>query len=125
VYILPRGASFASAKVIGTRIGKLYKLVFQPMVALMSRGGSEEHLCELWHSKMLHLHHGALRVLREIVTELPQFSTKHQELCRGCTLGKYTKASFPNSEHKASEILDLIHSDVCGPMSTLSLSGQE
>ena len=28
VYILPRGASFASAKVIGTRCGKLYKLDF-------------------------------------------------------------------------------------------------
>lgn len=30
VYILPKGASFASAKVIGTRIGKLYKLDFSP-----------------------------------------------------------------------------------------------
>lgn len=46
-------------------------------------------------------------------------------MCRGCTLGKYTKASFPSSEHKASEILDLIHLDVCGPMNTLSLSGHE
>ena len=47
VYILPRGANFASAKVIGTRIGKLYKLDFQPMAALMSNSSSEEHLCEL------------------------------------------------------------------------------
>ena len=28
IYILPRGASFASAKVIGTRCGKLYRLDF-------------------------------------------------------------------------------------------------
>lgn len=77
VYILPRGASFASAKVIGTRIGKLYKLDFQPMATLVSSGGSEEHLCELWHKRMAHLHHGALRVLREIVTGLPQFNTEH------------------------------------------------
>ena len=125
VYILPRGASFASAKVIGTRIGKLYKLDFQPMATLMSSESSEEHLCELWHKRMAHLHHGALWVLREIVIGLPQFSTEHQELCQGCTLGKYTKASFPSSEHRASEFLDLIHSDVCGPTSTLSLSGQE
>ena len=95
------------------------------MAALVSSGGSEEHLCELWHRRMAHLHHGALRVVKEIITGLPDFSTEHQELCRGCTLGKYTKASFPSSEHKASEILDLIHSDVCGPMSTLSLSGHE
>ena len=36
VYILPKGASFASAKVIGTRCGKLYRLDFQPLSALMS-----------------------------------------------------------------------------------------
>ena len=71
VYILPKGASFASAKVIGTRVGKLYKLDFQPMAALVSSGGSNEHLCELWHRRMAHLHHGALRILREIVTGLP------------------------------------------------------
>ena len=81
VYILPMGPNFTSAKVIGTRIGKLYKLDFQPMAALMSSGGSEEHLCELWHRRMVHLHHGALRVLREIVTGLPDFNTEHQELC--------------------------------------------
>ena len=91
-----------------TRIGKLYKLDFQPMAALVSSEGSEEHLCELWHRRMAHLHHGALRILREIATGLPQFNTDQQELCRGCTLGKYTKASFPNSEHRGSGILDLI-----------------
>ena len=47
VYILPRGSSFASPKVIGTRIRELYKLDFQPMATLMSSGSSEEHLCEL------------------------------------------------------------------------------
>ena len=60
VYILSKGASFAFAKVIGMRIGKLYKLDFQPMAALASSRDSEEHLCELWHRRMAHLHHGAL-----------------------------------------------------------------
>ena len=77
VYTLPRGASFASVKVIGTRCGKLYRLDFHPITALMSSDSSESHLCELWHRRMAHLHHGALRVLREIVTGLPQFETEH------------------------------------------------
>ena len=71
MYILPKGASFASVKVIGTRDGKLYRLDFQPMAALVSSGGSDEHLCELWHRRMAHLHHGALQILGEIVTGLP------------------------------------------------------
>ena len=126
MYILPRGPSFASAKVIGTRCGKLYRLDFQPITAaLMSSDSSASHLCELWHRRMAHLHHGALRVLREIVTRLPQFETEHQEVCRGCALKKYTKTSFSSSDNRAAGILDLIHSDVCGPMSTVSLTGHE
>jgi hypothetical protein len=125
VYILPKGASFASAKVIGTWCGKLYRLDFQPISALMSSDNSESHLCELWHRRMAHLHHGALRVLREIVIGLPQFGTEHQEVCSGCALGKYTKTSFSSSEHRAAGVLDLVHSNVCGPMSQMSLSGHE
>jgi transposase InsO family protein len=72
---------------------------------------------------MAHLHHGALRVLREIATGVPDFSTEQQELCKGCALGKYTKIAFPNNDSRAAGILDLIHSDVCGPMSSTSLIG--
>jgi hypothetical protein len=44
-------------------------------------------------------------------------------LCKGCILGKYTKTAFPSNESGPAEILDLIHSDVCGPMSLASLTG--
>ena len=37
--------------------------------------------------------------------------------------GKNTKKAFPSSERKAKGILEVIHSDVCGPMSSNSLSG--
>jgi transposase InsO family protein len=43
-------------------------------------------------------------------------------LCKWCTLGKYTKNAFPSSDSKVVGILDLIHSDVCGPMSSASLT---
>ena len=33
------------------------------------------------------------------------------------------KSPFPSSDSKAKEILDIIHSDACGPMSATSLSG--
>jgi hypothetical protein len=57
------------------------------------------------------------------VTGVPDFSTEHQELCKGCALGKNTNTTFPSSDSRAATgILDLIHSDVCGPMSSSSLS---
>jgi hypothetical protein len=43
-------------------------------------------------------------------------------LCKGCALGKYTKIAFLSSDSRAAGILDLIHSDVCGPMSSASLT---
>jgi hypothetical protein len=122
VLLFPKGSSITSTKVIGTRHEKLYKLMFQPVSALYHTTNNND-LCELWHRRMAHLHHGALRILREIVTGVLEFSIEHQEFCKGCALGKYTKTSFPRSDIRATSILDLIHSDVCGPMSSAYLSG--
>jgi hypothetical protein len=72
---------------------------------------------------MTHLHDGALRVLREMVTGVPDFSSEHHDLCKECPLGKYTKTSFLRSDNRAARILDLIDSYVCGPMSSTSLTG--
>ena len=46
-------------------------------------------------------------------------------MCKGCALGKYVKTAFPSSDSKSAGALDLIHSDLCGPMSTTSLKGYE
>jgi hypothetical protein len=122
VLLFPKGSNITSAIVIVTRHEKLYKLMFQPTRALFHSTNNND-LCELWHMRMAHLHHEALRVLREIVTGVPYFSTDYRELCKGCALGKYTKTAFPSSDSRASCILDLIHSDVCGLMSSASLTG--
>jgi hypothetical protein len=122
VLLFPKGSSITSAKLIGTRHEKLYKIVFQPVRTLFHSTSSSD-LCDLWHRRMAHFHHGALRVLRDIVTGVPNFNTKHQELCKGCDLGKYTKTIFPSSDSRAVGILYLIHSDVCGPMSLALLTG--
>jgi hypothetical protein len=125
VYIHPMGSSLASGQVIGVRDGKLFKLIFQPLHALAVSNDNNGQTCELWHRRMAHLHHGALGGLREVVTGVPQISIEHQDVCRGCALGKFTKASFPSSDTRSAGILDLVHTDVCGPMTHKSLSGCE
>jgi hypothetical protein len=76
VYIRPKDSKVA--KVIGIKQEKLYRLQFEPARALVSSACDLE---KLWHRRMAHLHHGALKVLKEIVTGLPDFSTKHHEVC--------------------------------------------
>jgi hypothetical protein len=47
----------------------------------------------------------------------------HEGIFKGCTQGKNVKNPFPSSNNKAKGALDIVHSDVCGPMSVTSLSG--
>eukprot|EP00253_Pinus_taeda_P014280 PITA_14280 len=116
------------ARVIGVHHAKVYKFAFQSLVALSSstdNRASSSELCEIWHRRMGHVYHGALRTLREITTGVPDFSTDHFDTCRGCAMGKFAKSPFPSSDSRATGILDLIHSDVSGRMSHVSLSGYE
>jgi hypothetical protein len=53
----------------------------------------------------------------------PSISSSKNEICKGCMLGKNINKAFPSNDSRAQGILDLIHSDVCGPMSSPSLSG--
>ena len=100
----------------------MWEIVQALISALACLGTSDDNkLCELWHKRMAHLHHPALRLLRHMVTGLPEFSSKQSDVCRGCALGKYTKTAFPRSDNRSAGILDLIHSDLCGLMSSISL----
>ena len=109
---------------IGIKSNQLYRLQLESPMALIGSHGDKD-LNELWRRRIGHLHHGALRILRSSVTGVPDLSTERDDVCRGCALGKYAKAIFPRSKHRAKSALGLIHSDICGPMSVKALSGAE
>jgi hypothetical protein len=58
-----------------------------------------------------------------MVTGMPFFSFEHDSIFRGCAPSKNTKKSYPYSNRKTNGILDLIHSNICGPMTTSSMNG--
>jgi hypothetical protein len=78
---------------------------------------------ELWHIILGHLHYKALPDPQNMVCVMPSISLSKNEICKGCMLGKNINKTFPSSDNRAQGILDLVHSDVCGPMSSPSLSG--
>ena len=46
------------------------------------------------------------------------------QFCEACVEGKQTRNSFPKGQAThATELLEIVHSDVCGPMQTTSLGG--
>jgi len=128
LFIYPRGIPASLARETGVHHAKVYKFSFQPLMALSSstldrtdsRSSSSE-LCEIWHRRMGHMNHGALSTLQEITISVPDFSSDHLDVCKGCAKEKFSRSPFPSSDNRATKILDLIHTDVSGRMSHVSL----
>jgi hypothetical protein len=98
----------------------LYKLTVHPAQRPVH---DSINLRELWHRRLAHLLYRALPSLGKMVTGLPPLRVEHEGVCRGCALGKNAKGRFSSSDSRSKGILDLIHSDLCGPMTIASLSG--
>lgn len=48
----------------------------------------------------------------------------NEEVCQGCAVGKYHREPcFKETTWRTEEPLDLVHSDVCGPMQVPIMSG--
>ena len=60
-----------------------------------------------------------------MVTGLPDVVTQ-QSVCRSCIEGKQHREPFPKkASRRASQSLELVHMDLCGPMQNASLGGSE
>jgi hypothetical protein len=58
-----------------------------------------------------------------MVEGLPMLKNEYVA-CEGCALGKMHKDEFPsNFDRRKIDVLELVHTDVCGPMQTRSLGG--
>ena len=80
---------------------------------------------ELWHRRLAHINYKALPYVSKAVIGLPYLKIDHEGTCKGSARGKNIKNPFPKSETKTKGTLELIHSDVCGPMPSTYFSGYE
>jgi transposase InsO family protein len=115
-----RDSSIENTRVIGTHEGRLYKLLEINDEALVR---DEVNSNELWHRRYAHINYQALPFLKNMVEGIPELQSTHEGICKGCALGKNVKRTFSSNNNRSKEILDLIHSYVCGPMPVKSLGG--
>jgi len=88
-------------------------------------GGAETSL-HTWHQRMGHMSYAALKSHGPAAVKGMDFgsSTIHiPKTCHGCELGKSTRKPFPGSAKTTSRILEIVHSDLAGPMQTKSIQG--
>ena len=79
----------------------------------------------LWHSRFGHLSFHTLKEMstKKSVEGFPPINMPNK-LCRNCVAGKHHRTSFPKkSTFQATESLELIHMDICGTITPLSLGG--
>ncbi|MCO5559285.1 hypothetical protein L7F22_012881 [Adiantum nelumboides] len=79
---------------------------------------------ELWHARFGHVGYGSLMTLQRhnMVHDLSLLEMPPRHVCEGCVLGKMHRFAFSqDGSVRATRKLQLVHSDVCGPMRTPSV----
>ena len=94
--------------------------------ALKTTEVNEAKCIHFWHNRFGHRDPNAVRILEKhkIAEGIDIKPCDVFGACECCIKAKMSKKSVPKkSESRASEILELIHTDVCGPMQTTTPSG--
>jgi transposase InsO family protein len=79
----------------------------------------------IWHMSFRHLGYNVLRdlVKKKSVQVLSNLEFE-KKFCEGCVIGKQMRRSFEKSQYQAKRPLELIHIDICGPITQGSFSGK-
>jgi hypothetical protein len=76
----------------------------------------------IWHCRFGHISEKRTKKLHNDGL-LTSFKFESYETCEACLLGKMTKMPFSGFPERASDLLEIIHTDVCRPMSTIARGG--
>lgn len=76
-----------------------------------------------WHRRLGHLNLSSIKKMRDGAVDGISVNDNDNKIkdCETCCLGKMCRSPFPTSESKSKRILELIHSDLDGPLETQSI----
>ncbi|KAL4272543.1 hypothetical protein GQ457_13G024990 [Hibiscus cannabinus] len=121
---------FQKVEVIGTPIVKgrrtasVYVLSAESAYVDKTR---KNETADLWHERLGHVSYYKLKVMMEkqILRGLPLVDIRTDIVCAGCQFGKAHQLPFKESKHQSKAPLELVHSDVFGPVKQTSLGGMK
>uniref|UniRef100_A0A1Y1MYL6 Retrovirus-related Pol polyprotein from transposon TNT 1-94 n=1 Tax=Photinus pyralis TaxID=7054 RepID=A0A1Y1MYL6_PHOPY len=104
-------------------VNNLYHMQFKTVINTCEVNVTDVDKLSMWHKRLGHVN---LKTLKELVVAglIGDINLKdtNEFFCEACVYGKQHKLKFSRVE-RSTKPGDLIHSDVCGPMSTPSISG--
>lgn len=115
----PRGNVRLTAK----REGNLFILHTKPEIESAVSNDNVDFV--KWHKRLGHLNCKEMNIMvqKELVTGIDSDLKLDSSLCETCAAGKITRLPFPKQSQRASSLLEIVHTDLCGPMRTTSLGG--
>lgn len=77
----------------------------------------------IWHRRLCHVNFDNIVKASKIkaVRGLPMLSKPENPLCREFQMGKMSSSTFKGKSFTADNLLDLVHTDLCGPLKTRSV----
>lgn len=111
--------------VVGDKVSNLYRLRIHDR-SLKVSGEHHERCQHTWHRRTGHRDPDVLRRIEadELVSGFDLHDCGARIVCECCLKGKLARKPFPPvTERKSSRPLDLVHTDLCGPMETATPSG--
>ena len=113
---------------VASKAGGLYYLDCESLHDEQIHSVSVQAKENLWHQRFGHLGERNLSMLKtsELVDGFDYDVSKNIDFCESCVNGKIHRSAFPKSgRQRAAEPLGLVHSDLCGKISSPSLSQAE
>ena len=98
----------------------MYNIKGHSEVALID---SIESPCEIWHTILDQINYKALPYVTKAVTGLLEFKVDNEGVWNGCAQWNNINNFFSKRDSKAEGFLEIIHSNMCGPMQSTSISG--
>ncbi|VFQ90247.1 unnamed protein product [Cuscuta campestris] len=112
----------------GKRIRNIYEVMWDNVKEACLISKSDTNLLWLWHKRLSHLNFKTLNKLSKegLVEGLPKAAFRKESICDACQKGKQVKSTFKaKSAPSTTRILSLIHMDLFGPVTPISLSGKK
>ena len=76
----------------------------------------------LWHCRLDHIGVNCMKKLHDDGL-LESLDYESLDACEPCLMGKMTRTPFSGTMERATDLLKIIHTDVCGPMSVDARDG--
>lgn len=105
---------------IAHRTDKLYKLLFDYDIETVNFCEADKN-SQLWHRRLGHLNSTGMKKLVKMADGIKLKDVEiSSEPCSICMEGKQTRLPHQTERIRAKRPLQLVHSDLCGPMDTTS-----